>query len=395
MKEKIEGLWLTIKDFVQDGIWWVQDNVKSALYLVGIVVVGFLVYAILQSDKSSGYSSKVENLEPNSEEQLAFMKDSSESLKEVLSELQVINVGVDPRYPMLDIDLYLKKPFISSRDLEDALNLYLDLLKLKYNDDNDKKYLSGVRINIYDRKVVFEKRLRPNGTYTYMLHKNNVEESDDKFDRVINISQAAWELTMDRKKKPNYRDYQVQFEFNELTRNPSISPLSDEEFEWYLKYKVYQAMAGNSNPGSRLYMQWELGANTTRDGFYLVTKSFEKFEDRLKGINAVTDYYTTKDDLYSLKQELAISNPQFLLYVETREIEEDPMEARRKLILYDSSNYTRIIENWIDRQSSEFPEIVDPASPQLDKNKTNSQLLESEVISTQEENILENSIDAN
>lgn len=335
----------------------------------------------------------IDNLEENSTEQLSYMERESEVLKEVFSELQTVDISADEKYPVLDISLYLKQPFMLSEDIEQHLNTYLDLLKLRYNDSDDKTMLRAVKISIYDRQAVFENGLTPNGNFTYMYNIENIEEGDeDDFDTMNrSLQDLGWEQTTENTKKPDYSKYDTYFDYQELEEDASIHPLSDEEFDWFLKFDKYVALGGGVPGGAKLYLQWELGANTTEGGYLVVIDTFKNFVNRLEGIGARPEYYS--EDIDALRRDLVIQNPQFLLFADNQEIIEDPYEARARLIQLNPDKYTSTVESWIEDQADDYTESDDPAAIDNPENKTNSQLLEEEGLENQEDEILNQSSD--
>lgn len=387
--DRLLDLWYTVSDLAIDAWWWVTENVKTTIMGVGFILFVILSFVVYNNQSGSGIGYDSATLPENSEEQLEYMQTKSDELKEVFSELQIINTSPD-NYPVLEIDLYLKQPFMRRRDVESYLNTYIDLLKLRYNDSKSDTRIKAVRIEIYDREVVFSQNLPSNGTYTYMLASEYVDEPRDDYDnRNRSMYDIGWEQTTMQSRTPDYNRYAVYFDYQELREDASVQPLSDEEFEWYLKFEQYAALAGGVPGAARLYLQWELGANTTQGGYLAVIDSFNIFVDRLRDINARRDFYS--DDPDSLRRQLVITNPQFLLFADHGEIIEDPYEARARLININSSLYTRPVERWIENRAGNYTSLDDPASVDNPDNMTNTQLLESEALESQEEDILNQS----
>ena len=380
---------------MQDLIWFVQDTKQLVLGGLGLIVFFIVIFSMLNYDPNKGIPS-AENLEPNSPEQIAYMEENSAELKEVFSELQTMDIGYNAQYPVLDIALYLKQPFMPSTEIQAHIEMYMDLLKLRYNDEEEGTKLRAVIINVYDRKAVFEQGLEPNGTYRYMYSSENVkhpDEDDENFDtQGMSTVDLAWQQTIENEKEPDYDKYAETFTYNDITLNAGAKPMSDEEFEWFLKFDKYIALVGSVGGGADLYLQWDLGANTSEDGYVQVTQTFEEFVYRLDAINAKTSYYA--DNLYDLYEDLAIQNPQFLLFAEYEEIIDDPFDARARLIELNPDRYSEVIEAWIEEQAGNYSSESDPASADNPENKTNSQLQEMEELENQEEDILNQSSDA-
>lgn len=394
MIDKIQDIYYAIKDKLEELWWFIQDNVKLTLGILGVMGFIGLIVLMLSIDNQSQLS-EAGVLEENSVEQLAFMETNSVELKEVFSELQVMNSSGD-NYPILDVALYLKQPFMEASELETYLNTYVELLKLKYNDTEDDTKIKAINISIYDRQRVFEKGLPSNGNYMYMLSPANVlspEESDDPYGTAnLGMTELAWNQTVESTEEPDYTKYSATFSYLELIEDPSVTPLSDEEFDWYLKFEQYATLKGGVDGGAQLYLQWDLGANLSENSFIAVIDSFEMFIARLDALEAKKEFYNEDPD--ALRRQLVITNPQFLLFADHEELIEEPFEARARLIEINPDLYTSTVEDWIEEQADNYTEADDPAALDNPDNKTNTQLLEDGELETQEEELLEQSSDA-
>lgn len=121
--------------------WWVEDHLREIIILTGVLVVlvgGIYGVRVAEDDGSP----------KGVEETLTTLITTSQELKETFSLLDERSTGVDSKYPVLELDLYVKRPFIESFDLESELNKYVDALKLI----NESK---GIQVRaIRDRKSV-------------------------------------------------------------------------------------------------------------------------------------------------------------------------------------------------------------------------------------------------
>lgn len=364
-----------ISDKFLEGVWWVQDRWKVVLSATAIIL--FIVLMVVAMNKSTDSETGVD-FKQNTPEEMKYIKDKSKALKNVFSELAVVNTSGDKKYPVLEIALYNKQPFMESADLELNMFDYLQLLKLKYNDEKDGVKIRAVRVKLYDRQIVYENGLKPNGTYMYLLKNEEFKEdkSSDKYEDA-NKSQLdiTWDYTVNYEGKVDYSKYQEVFDYQELKLDPSVEPLSDEEFAWFLKLDKYVALSGGVQGAGKLYLQWELGANTTKGGYLVVVNTFKAFVDRLTKLEAFDSYYSEEEIM--LKRDLIITNPQFLLYVETDEIEENPFKARNKLLKINPDLFSDVLETWTEEFAEEYgenyDEANDPANPDLKKNQTKSQ----------------------
>lgn len=333
--------------------FFIEDNWKVLLGVIGGLAIVLIVIIALVGNKGNGLPEDAPK--ENSEEMFAVMDKDSEELKKVFSDLLTVDKSADEKYPILDVSLYLKQPFIDESDLKNALDKYVEMLKYKYNVSKEGKYILGVQIKLYDRKIVFDKGLTPRGTAYYMLDKSKELEKIEKNKKlseevsdsgVTDPNIIVWEQTVLDYKRPDYEDYRLTLAgFQPMKRNTAMNYLSDEEFAYYLKLKLYSTLVGNDTGGVKLYLQWDLGKDVTKDGLASILKDYRNFMDREKNTGIIVDYWDNPD---KIKQELAIVNPQFVYFIETNKVEPDYSESQKQLILKNPELYKLPIENYIN-----------------------------------------------
>lgn len=329
-------------DFDFDAIkWWIEDHLKE---IVSIGVVFFIVFGgvkVVQMYEDDGSPEGVE-------ESLVFLIETSQQLKNTFSLLEEREIGVDDNYPVVEVSLYVKEPFITSVFLEQALLDYTEALKLTYKTKGQD--VKAIRYILYDRKILWEKGLKAKGVYEYRLPTSVVSAEDVNTTtfgtETQTYDEVAWDLTINEKGKPKYVNYELEGRYQYLKRKQGVDMLSDQEFEWFLKYDLYQAL-GN---GFNLYLTWDLGAQPREEGRTTIKRQFDEFVDRLGSINDYTSYYDYPD---GLKRELVIDKPQFLYYTETGEVAKDDEDARRKLLEFKPSLYTSPIDKWLDQLANQ------------------------------------------
>lgn len=365
-----------MRDKIEDIKWFMQDHVKEIV--AGIVVVIAIAIGVLFT---SGGSEKKGDVKENSKAELAQMEEQAETLRGIFSELQTSQQGIHKSNVVLKVALYLKQPFIDEDELRTHLDEYMKLLKQKYS--VDKKYVTGLEVAIYDRKIVFDKELQPRATAYYMLKKNKEEESseDEKTEpkkdafgneikrtktnvaRKVDMSREIWDETISQSGEPKYENYEwVVTNFEPMNKEVPTKPLSDEEFAFYLKLNQYSALMGSLTGGAQLYLQWDLGQNVFKDGVGAILKEFKTFSDRQTKLNGLADYY---DNVDVLKKKLAVERPQFLLFAETKEVVDSKEEAQAKLIKFNPNLYTDAIKENIDKVAEE---LKDGKVPTKEKN---------------------------
>lgn len=319
--------------------WWVEDHLREIIILTGVLVVlvgGIYGVRVAEDDGSP----------KGVEETLTTLITTSQELKETFSLLDERSTGVDSKYPVLELDLYVKRPFIESFDLESELNKYVDALKLI----NESKGIQvrAIRFTLYDRRILWQERLRPKGVFEYR-YKNSTVTQDDVATAISGTEtqtydQAAWAKTLAAKGKPKYNNYALAGNYKYLTPKPGVDLLTDQEFAWFLKYDLYRQLGGGFN----LYLTWDLGAQPREDGRVMIKKQFDEFVKRLDSIRDYTEYYDYAD---RLKRQLVIDKPQFLYYSETKDVAKDDDDARRKLLEYNPRLYTETIDEWLTKQA--------------------------------------------
>jgi hypothetical protein len=335
--------------------WFIEDYLEQigSIILIIVVVVGsFFLISEMSKDPDA--------LAVNSEEQLQYMETTSNELKETFSILQEMNQGSE-EYPVMIIDLYLKKPYINSSDLRMILEQYVKVEKNKLNSDDVQ--VRAIRFRIYDRKIVWEKGLTSKGIYEYRLSTDeNPKTKTIKSDETAiggnatgieerSIQEIAWDNTiLNQKKKPDYDKYELDGEFLEVTKTNKSEPLTDQEFEWFLKYDIYQTLGD----GPRLYLAWELGVEPTEKDMRSIQKQFDTFVKRLSNMNDYTSYYSNNEA--KLKKQLVIENPQLLYYATTGKVVEDEYESRRLLVVLDPDLYKETVNEWVAEQASKVVE---------------------------------------
>lgn len=330
------------ENFDSDSIkWWIEDHLKEIVILIVTVFIVIGGIKVVQISEDDGSPEGVE-------ESLAFLISTSQELKNTFSLLDERDIGTDPQYAVKEVYLYVKEPFIEEIVLEQELQQYTEAIKLISSENG--KQIKALRYILYDRKIVWEKGLKPKGTYEYRLPTSAVTPEDVNTSsfgtETQTYSEVAWDLTVKAKGKPKYDTYKLEGEYQTLRQKPGVDLLTDQEFEWFLKYDLYRELGGGFN----LYLTWDLGAAPREEGRVNIKKQFDSFTKRLADIGDFTSYYDYAD---GIKRELVIEKPQFLYYAETGDVAKDDNEARQKLLEIRPSLYTQPINAWLDKLASE------------------------------------------
>src|SRR5699024_4248089 len=245
-------------------------------------------------------------VEPNTMAEVEAMKEESEELDKTFSQLDEIDVSVYSDYPAYEVSLFLKKPFINKKEFEDRLKDFIDMYKWKNNG-----MLSGMEIEVYDRKEVYDKDLKPRATVYYaeeLSDEDLTDESDGGTrEKGEDTNRMNYQDTIGEEEKPDYDDYDLTIhEFKNMTPKEEVDPLTDQEFSFYLKMDLYRTLMGGSRYGSaKTYLEWDLGKDVYKDGIVAIEREFEEFDERHTELGGQDTYY---DNELLLKQEMVIEN---------------------------------------------------------------------------------------
>lgn len=342
----LQDIWYTV-------YYWVEDNLQYVLTALLVLVV-VTVIVLVKVSGGEDETTIVQGVKKDTLEEVEAVKELSYEVDEVFSLLSERPAGIHEEFPGYEFDLFLKKPFITSLELEEKINLFIDIYKWKENFN-----LSGVKIRLYDRKEVYEKNLIPRAEiyYAKKLEQHQILTVDEGGERLSGdlVFDDNFRETVDMGKRPDYSTYDLRIlNFTEMDASKGVTPLTDQEFSFYLKQDLYKLLAGgNSYGGIMLYLQWDLGKNIYRDGIVSIEREFSNFTKRHTGVGGQISYY---DNEYIVQQELAVEKPQFLLFTLTKKVVEDPLDAQRELIKLNPELFRTVIEEDVERQVEKIGE---------------------------------------
>lgn len=322
--------------------WWIEDNVVLFIVLLVVPFILFVGSKLIIDDMNEGVPQTPEEI-------IEYLVTESEDLKDTFSLLNKTDLSVgDTKYSVYEISLYNKKPFITQGELQTALNNYIDLIK--FMDKEDGKTLRAVRFKLYDRKILYDLRLEPKGVFEYRIANSNIKDEDilttESGTQYETLQEAGWRLTTLNDKKPNYDNYRLEGRYQHLKQQSGVEPLSDQEFEWYLKYDKYRVL----KEPTQLYLRWDLGASARDSVNVQIKRQFQAFQNRLSAIGDITNYYTYKT---GVKRELIITNPQLLYFAEFNRVAKDDYEARQLLVEDDPNMYESVVRDWLEGLAAE------------------------------------------
>lgn len=383
MGDKLYDLWLQIVDFFQEVVWWIQDNLRTFLLVVGVLVGTIVFYFGYQNINSGEY----EKLSYFSEEHLNYLDNTSDMVDKMFlnldenSDYQIFGASnksyqsVDDTIA-LEYNFYLRKPFTDENTIENTLTEFQEMVMLQTRANGLR--LRMLTVNLFYRKDTFDQNLDPDGVYKYMLDYNKLDikslEQENKYQN-MSVEDIARQETLDTN-KVRYSNYRVYFQYEPLNIDVDSIAMTDEEFTTYLKIDKYVALMGGFAAGVKLYLNYELGANVDENSYINIVQQFEDFRKRLDEVGERVDYYSEGNNIWILFEDLVRNNPQILVFVRAGEVIQDPVEARALLMKEYADEFRQSLIDFADYQGSmytEFNRVYEPASNNFINNLNNSQ----------------------
>lgn len=344
-------MWLSFK------IWFDDATHKIVFTIIALIVIGVLgTGTYLQVQKWNRMHTRVQLLEKDASKNDKYFSQLWEK-KQTQSN--------DKNSIILTYDLFLKKPFTSAYTLNTALQQFITSVKDKYNVNTNQVRAIGIRI--YDRKITWDKGLQPRAIAFYSVDQsiankaltkeaqkqnndNNTVKNLDGTQTVNNaanddsLGEQSWNYTTSNTGKINYNHYELTVVgYHSYNQDNTSRPLTDQEFAFWLKLKLYEKALASTNieSAAALYMNYDLGGMPSQDNFVTISKDFEEFDKRQNDIGDTTDYYPNS---VTLKQQLAVYRPQLLYYILSGKNVKSRTEAQKELIQAQPSQYSAVIK---------------------------------------------------
>lgn len=390
MWDNIVDFFYNLKDKLEELIWWVQDNVKTFLIILGITIFSIVVFAgVLNSGKD-----ETDKMDYFSEEHLNYLKKNSEMVDKMFLNLDedsdYMIFGASPssgvnvdKTVSLTYNFYVRKPFTDADTIEKTLQTFLEMVRMQAKAEGYQ--LRMLKVNLYFRKDIYEEGIDPSGTFKYMLDYNKIDvEKLQKETKYVNSSvEGIAEGETESAKKVRPKDYREYFDYEALTTDKNIVGLTDEEFEVFIKLDKYVALAGGFDAGIKLYLNWELGANIDEKSYINIVTQFKEFRDRLSAVGEPTEYFSDGNNLVVLQDKLLITNPQILLYNKTGLVVTDPTEARKQLLEDYADEYEFTLVQFAEKQGTmynDYNKVYEPANNNFINNMTNTQKIANKLV---------------
>lgn len=346
----------------EDIKWWIEDNWKALVGVLSIfAVIGLTLYIFRVEAGRAG------KLPDSYEEKIETLQTGSVEIKESFSLLDEMEISTVEGQSVYEISLYNKKPFIETRDMEMLLDKYVKSLEIV--EETYDRELRAVKFILYDRKIKYDLGVRPDGVYYYGIPYQSLpqEEKDDENSRYYSMSpqEVAYDYTsLYAPEKIDKSLYSLYGDYRQLRRVPGVVPLSDQEYNWYVKLDAYTTLGEAT--GS-LYLEWELGAPKNSTAARLFRQDVREFRKRLSTLGEETSLYEVDSiSVEDLKRDLVIENPSFLWYVESGQVEENAIQARALLVEEYPDKYQKVVEDWVrslaEDQIRQMQQGTDPAT---------------------------------
>lgn len=338
LKDKLIDLKDDLIFFYEDYKQWVL----GALVIIVAIGMGFLVL----TDKS-GSTATAEG-----EEDFSQIRKQQENAMYYFSLLDVSDMGVEGE-SIIMMDVFLKRPLQSEENITQAYNDLVEVVKYKYTTNDN--ILKGARIEVYDRMVQYEEGIEPIGLVMFtpdrdtsiaVVHGEEANLEGITIDYVETMWTAAQTIPTEE------IDYELYSTIVNYTANTDVDkPLTDEEFQFYLKMNRYMVMTGGWEEGIRKYLEWELGVVEDLVSTDMVEQGYMDFINRVADKGIKFDYYEQYE--WALKSEMLIRNPKWVYYLETGEYTTSDVEALKGVVQEDAEYLEILVTNTMEQEEME------------------------------------------
>lgn len=265
-------------------------------------------------------------------------------------------------------DAYNMKPYTDPSMINSRVQKFISNVKSKYNEGTHNK-VAAVAIRVYNRKLTFNYGYTPNALYEYALSADS-GGLDNTSDDSHNQYARTWQASNNQKGIINYNKY-------DLTRQGILQtnendPLSDEEFAFWLKLRMYEDFLDTSviDSAAKAYLNFDLGATTDYNSVNQTVQRFEDFDQRIRNNEGSTDYFPNKT---LLRESMVMYRPQLAYFLLTGKIENSYTKAQKNIVKMDPDKYKSVISDHLDKAGKEHGGNVlfdDPFKPVTGNKKS-------------------------
>lgn len=326
----------------------IKENKLAVYLLVGFIVLIIVLFAFKPS------------AEEDAGKDVVSMANKYQKIeKEIESDFSVLNVSTNSttyqNRPVVSYDLYLKNPFITTEQYNYDIQKFIDLVKWKYSNPDNNVYLSAVSINVYDRKILFDRGVLPRDFVTYAL--DSVLEDDttmkDVYDNSKNPKADMIEYSSRQKDVPDYSKYVVKQSFTPMESSEDNPPLTDDEVLFLLKIMDYNILQNRDITETSISIEklllWEYGLDTSNYEDitnkdlqeYSISIGITSQKDVEKLMQRFIESYNNKFSLYPenesyyksvYRNSLIVKYPKLVNYLVNNHISKTNLDAKKQLI---------------------------------------------------------------
>lgn len=332
--------------------YWIKEN-SIVVFLVAFFIVLIPLMLILkpatEEEQAENIVSQYQNFkqyEGNLEQNFAVMN------------IQVDN-NLNPNRPSYKVDLFLKNPFISEEEYKARLEEFYKLFVWKYSKEDKDIYVSAVKVNVYDRKILFDMQKLARDSSMYIV--KNVDEKDEiklkEYNQAENQYEYLYNYSSSVKTKPDYNNYMFTSDFLGISNDKKEDsiPLTDTEIKFLLKVFDYNVLLNSeldSTRGLDLLLLWEYGVEDSNISEQDKIIESENIRNLTKYgysdmVNRLQQYYEFNKRFYlnntsygksDYQNRLLAKYPKLAYYIATKKIAKSNLEAKQKLIKIERIN---------------------------------------------------------
>ena len=345
-----------LEDLKDDIIFFYEDYKQWVLGVLILLVAALMAFAVLNNNSGTTTAE--------GDEDFSQIRQQQENAMYYFSLLDVSDMGVEGESVIM-MDVFLKRPLQSEENITQAYNDLVEVIKYKYTTNDN--LLKGARIEVYDRMVQYEEGVEPVGLVMYTPNRDTsiaVVHGEEANLEGITIDYLETMWTAAQTIPAEEIDYELYNTIVNYDANTDVDkPLTDEEFQFYLKMNRYMVMTGGWEEGIRKYLEWELGVVEDLVSTDMVEQGYMDFINRVADKGIKFDYYEQYE--WALKSEMLIRNPKWVYYLETGEYTTSDLEALKGVVQEDEEYLEILVTNTMEQE--EMDEVKKDLTNSLDK----------------------------
>lgn len=345
-----------LEDLKDDIIFFYEDYKQWVLGGFFLLLAALLAFAVINNDSGTTTAE--------GDEDFSQIRQQQENAMYYFSLLDVSDMGVEGESVIM-MDVFLKRPLQSEENITQAYNDLVEVIKYKYTTNDN--LLKGARIEVYDRMVQYEEGVEPVGLVMYTPNRDTsiaVVHGEEANLEGITIDYLETMWTAAQTIPAEEIDYELYNTIVNYDANTDVDkPLTDEEFQFYLKMNRYMVMTGGWEEGIRKYLEWELGVVEDLVSTDMVEQGYMDFINRVADKGIKFDYYEQYE--WALKSEMLIRNPKWVYYLETGEYTTSDLEALKGVVQEDEEYLEILVTNTMEQE--EMDAVKEDLTNSLDK----------------------------